>query len=501
MAEENPQAQSELATGVALLESGEFDALLNKEFKPKTEQAKSAVQEAVKTLAEQALGAASLISDDALATIQSFIGELDRKLSEQINLIIHHEDFKKLEGTWRGLYHLINNTETDEMLKIRVMNISRQDLGKTLKKYKGVAWDQSPLFKRIYEDEYGSPGGQPYGCLVGDYFFDHGAPDVEVLNGMAQIAAAAHAPFLSAAAPTVMNMDTWGELSDPRDLTKIFQTPEYAPWRSLRDSEDSRYVGLTMPRTLSRLPYGAKTSPVEDFDFEEDTEGADHSKYVWSNAAYAMGANINRAFKLYGWCARIRGSESGGMVESLPVHTFPTDDGGVDMKCPTEIAITDRREAELAKAGLMPLSHWKNTDYAVFVGAQSLQKATVYDDPDATANANLAARLPYLFATCRFAHYLKCLVRDKIGSFKERTDMERWLNKWIMNYVTADPNASEEVKSQYPLAAAEVLVEEVAGNPGNYTSKFFLRPHFQLEGLTVSLRLVTKLPSIKAGGS
>jgi len=296
-------------------------------------------------------------------------------------------------------------------------------------------------------------------------------------------------------------MDTWQELMDPRDLTKIFQTPEYAPWRSLRDSEDSRYVGLTMPRTLSRLPYGAKTSPVEDFHLEENTEGADHSNYVWSNAAYAMGANINRAFKLYGWCARIRGSESGGMVESLPVHTFPTDDGGVDMKCPTEIAITDRREAELAKAGLMPLSHWKNTDYAVFVGAQSLQKPTVYDDPDATANANLAARLPYLFATCRFAHYLKCLVRDKIGSFKERSDMERWLNKWIMNYVTADPNASEEVKSQYPLAAAEVTVEEVAGNPGYYTSKFFLRPHFQLEGLTVSLRLVTKLPSVKAGGS
>jgi len=413
---------------------------------------------------------------------------------------MHHEDFKALEGTWRGLHHLVNNTETDEMLKIRVCNVPKKDLGNTIKKFKGTAWDQSPLFKKLYEEEFGTPGGQPYGCLIGDYYFDHSAPDVEILNGMAQIAAAAHTPFISAAAPKMMGMDSWQELSNPRDLTKIFQTAEYAPWRSLRDSEDSRYIGLTMPRFLSRLPYGSKTNPVEDFAFEEDVEGADHNKYVWSNAAYTMGTNITRSFKLYGWCARIRGAESGGMVEGLPVHTFPTDDGGVDMKCPTEIAITDRREAELAKNGLMPLSHWKNTDYAVFVGAQSLQKPAQYNDPDATANANLAARLPYLFATCRFAHYLKCLVRDKIGSFKERADMERWLNDWIKNYCTASPNASETEKAERPLAAAEVKVQEVKGNPGYYTSQFYLRPHFQLEGLTVSLRLVSKLPSVKAAG-
>ena len=335
------------------------------------------------------------------------------------------------------------------------MNVSKKDAGRVLKKFKGTAWDQSPLFKKIYEEEYGTPGGAPYGCIIGDYQFDHSPPDVEMLGSLAQICAASHTPFLAAAAPTLMNMDTWQELMDPRDLTKIFQTPEYAAWRSLRASEDSRYIGLTMPRTLSRLPYGSKTNPVDEFDFEEDTEGADHSKYIWSNAAYAMGANINRAFKLYGWCARIRGAESGGMVEQLPVHTFPTDDGGVDMKCPTEIAITDRREAELAKTGLMPLSHWKNTDFAVFVGAQSLQKPQEYDDPDATANANLSARLPYLFATCRFAHFLKCIVRDKIGSFKEREDMERWLNQWIMNYVTADAKAGEEIKAQYPLGRCQ----------------------------------------------
>lgn len=481
------------------METTEFEGLLQKEFKPKTDRAREAVQAAVQTLASQALAQTALISDDAVRTIELIVAEIDKKLTEQINLIMHHQDFQQVEGTWRGLSHLVNNTETDEMLKIRVMNISKKDLGKTLKKFKGTAWDQSPIFKKLYEDEYGTPGGEPYGCLIGDYCFDHTPQNVEILKGMAEVAAAAHAPFIAAADPGLLNMDTWQELGNPRDLTKILQTAEYASWRSLRDSDDARYLGLTMPRFLSRLPYGAKTEPVEEFDFEEDTEGAVHSKYCWSNSAYAMGVNINRAFKLYGWCSRIRGAESGGMVEGLPTHTFPTDDGGVDMKCPTEIAITDRREAELAKNGLIPLSHWKNTDYAVFVGAQSLHKPAEFDDPDATANANLGARLPYLFAICRFAHYLKCIVRDKIGSFAERADMEKWLNKWITKYVTTDPTASEEVKSRYPLSAAEVVVEDIEGNPGYYSAKFFLRPHYQLEGLTVSLRLVSKLPSAKGG--
>ncbi|MEX2219529.1 MAG: type VI secretion system contractile sheath large subunit [Phycisphaerales bacterium] len=495
MAEANPQSQAQAG---ATIEINEFDSLLKKEFKPKTDRAKDAIETAVKTLAEQALFGTRLISDDAVKSIEAIIAEIDKKLSEQINKIIHNPDFQKLEGTWRGLHYLVNNTETDESLKIRVLNVSKKDLGKTLKKYKGTAWDQSPIFKKLYEEEFGSPGGEPYGAIVGDYEFDHSAPDVEILQGMGQVAAAAHAPFISGTAPSLLNMESWQELADPRDLTKIFQTAEYAPWRSLRASDDSRYIGLTMPRFLARLPYGAKTSPVEDFAFEEDTAGADHSKYAWSNAAYSMGANITRAFKLYGWCSRIRGAESGGMVEGLPCHTFPTDDGGVDMKCPTEIAITDRREAELAKNGLMPLSHWKNTDYAVFVGAQTLNKPAEFEDSDATANANLSARLPYVFTTCRFAHYLKCIVRDKVGSFKERTDMARWLNNWVMQYVEPSPElASEEAKARRPLAAAEVVVEDVEGNPGYYSAKFFLRPHYQLEGLTVSLRLVSKLPSAK----
>ena len=476
----------------------DFESMLQQEFKPRTDERKTAVEAAVRTLAAQALGSARTMSGDSVRAIEAIIAEIDKKLTEQVNLIIHHEDFQTLEGSWRGLKHMVFNTETDETLKIRVMNISKKDLGKTIKNFPGALWDQSPMFKKLYEEEFGTPNGEPYGCLIGDYQFDHTPPDVAILSGMAKIAAAGHCPFFAAAAPTVMNMDSWQELQNPRDLTKIFSSPEYAPWRSLRASEDARYLGLTMPRYLARLPYGAKTEPVEEFAFEEDVEGATHSKYVWSNAAFAMGVNIARAFKLYGWCASIRGPESGGMVEGLPCHTFPTDDGGVDMKCPTEIAITDRREAELANNGFIPLSHWKNTDYAVFMGAQSLQKPAEYEDADATANANMSARMPYLFAVCRFAHYLKTMVRDKVGSFKERQDMEDWLNKWIMQY-TVDSSASEYQKAKYPLAAAEVKVQEVPGNPGYYTSQFFLRPHYQLEGLTVSLRLVSKLPSVKQG--
>ncbi len=492
------ELQEQIAQVGGTLEMSEFGSLLQKEFKPQSDQAREAVEHAVRTLAEQALVGANIMSGDVLGTIEGLIAALDRKLTEQVNLIMHAPEFQSVEGAWRGLHYLVNNTETDEMLKIRVMNISKNELGKTLKKFKGTAWDQSPVFKKMYEEEFGQFGGEPFGAIVADYYFDNSPPDVELLTAMSKVAASAHAPFIAAAAPSVMLMESWQELSNPRDLTKIFQTPEHAAWRSFRESEDSRYVGLAMPRFLARQPYGAKTDPVEAFDFEEDTSAAGSKNYTWANAAYAMAVNINRSFKEYGWCSRIRGIESGGAVEGLPVHSFPTDDGGIDMQCPTEIAISDRREAELAANGFMPLVHKKNTDFAAFIGAQSLHKPAEYDDPDATANANLAARLPYLFATCRFAHYLKCIVRDKLGSFKEKDEMQRWLTKWIMQYVDGDPaSSSEATKAKKPLAAAEVVLEEVEGNPGYYTSKFFLRPHYQLEGLTVSLRLVSKLPSAK----
>lgn len=469
-------------------------------FKEADERKRQEVQAAVHTIVQQALQGTVVISDDVVKTIEAIIAALDRKLSEQVNLILHHAEFQKLEGAWRGLSHLVMNTETDEHLKIKVMNVTKDELRKMFKKFDGAAWDQSPIFKHIYGEEYDRLGGHPFGCIVGDYHFDHTAPDVGILKGMSAVAAAAHAPFISGVSSQLMGMDSWQDLNKPRDLTKIFQTPDYAAWRSLRESEDARYLGLAMPRFLARMPYGSKNNPVDAFAFEEEVEGSQHDRYCWANAAYAMATNITRSFKMYGWCANIRGVESGGTVEGLPVHTFPTDDGGVDMKCPTEVAIGDRREAELAKNGLMPLLHRKNTDLAAFIGAQSLQKPQEYDDADATANANLAARLPYLFATCRFAHYLKCIVRDKIGSFAERKDVQEFLERWISNYITTDPNASAEMKAKYPLAAAQVVVEENPANPGYYSAKFFLRPHYQLEGLTVSLRLVAKLPKDKGGG-
>jgi type VI secretion system protein ImpC len=486
------------SAGSETFEMGDFAALLKKEFRPQTESARQEVETAVKTLAEHALAGTKLIGNDVVTTIDALIAAIDRKLSEQMNQILHHEDFQTMEGAWRGLHYLVNNTESDEQLKIRVMNISKKEVHKTLKKYKGAAWDQSPLFKKLYEEEYGQFGGEPFGCLVGDYHFDHSPVDVEILGEMGKICAAMHSPFITGTASSLFQMESWQELANPRDLAKIFTTPEYAGWRSLRQSEDSRYIGMALPRFLARRPYGTKSEPVEAFDFEEDTSGADSKKYTWANSAYAMAVNINRSFKLYGWCSRIRGIESGGAVEGLPTHAFPTDDGGVDMKCPTEIAISDRREAELAKCGFMPLIHKKNSDLAAFIGAQSLHEPQKYDDADATANANLAARLPYLFATCRFAHYLKCIARDKIGSFKEREEMQTWLQRWISQYIDGAPRlSSEETKAKLPLAGAEVIVEEVEGNPGYYQSKFYLRPHYQLEGLTVSLRLVSRLPSQK----
>ncbi len=489
------QAAAQAASTTTTEPASEFAALLTREFKPKSDRAREAVSAAVQTLAQQALANTALVSSDALVSIEAMIAAIDAKLTEQINLVIHHEDFQTLESAWRGLHYLVNNTETDEMLKIKVFNISKKEMGRTLKKFRGTAWDQSPVFKKIYEEEYGQFGGEPFGLLVGDYYFDHSPMDTQLLGDIAQIAAGAHAPFIAAAAASVMQMESWNELANPRDLTKIFQTPEYAAWRSLRESEDARYLGLAMPRFLARLPYGAKTEPVDAFAFEEDTAGAESEKYTWCNAAFAMATNITRAFKLYGWTTRIRGVESGGAVEGLPTHTFPTDDGGVAMKCPTEIAISDRREAELAKNGFMPLIHKKNSDFAAFIGAQSLQKPQEYDDPAATANANLAARLPYLFASCRFAHYLKCMVRDKIGSTMSKAQLQDWLQNWLNNYIDGAPDTSpEDWKATHPLAEGRVEVEENEENPGYYSAKFFLKPHYQLEGLTVSMRLVSRMP-------
>ncbi len=485
--------QADTATAEAFAPD-DFSALLQKEFKPNDEVRANRIETAVQTLAQQALADSAVIGDDVFATLDAMRAALDAKLTEQVNQIIHHPEYQQLESAWRGLNYMVMNTSTGKDLKIRVMNISKDEMRKMFRQFRDAAWDQSPLFKKVYESEFGQLGGQPYGSFICDYYFDHSAPDLAVLKGLSKIAAAAHAPIISAAAPTLMGMESWQELANPRDLGKLFDATDYAAWRSFRDSNDSRYLSLTMPRFMGRAVYGAKTEPVEEFDFEEET-GGDHDKHLWVNAAYGMGVRITESFATYGWCTRIRGVESGGTVESLPTAMFPTDDGGVDLKCPTEIAISDRREAELSKSGMMALIHRKNTDQATFIGGQTVHNPATYIDPDATASANLSARLPYIFASCRFAHYLKCMVRDWVGGTREAPQLSRDLSEWIMQYVDPQPeSSSEETKARKPLKDAKIEIIPDEENPGFYKGKFLFIPHYQLEGMDIALSMVSRLP-------
>jgi type VI secretion system protein ImpC len=473
----------------------DLSSLLQKQFKPKTDLALAQVRTALQTLLAQARSVDISAGQEPAAIIAAIVAGIDRRLTRQINLILHHPDFQQLESAWRGLLYLVTTVESNETLKIRFMSLSKVELGKVIARYRGPAWDQSPLFKKIYEEEYGQLGGEPYGCLIGDYEFSQSPPDIEILTGMAEIAAAAHAPFLAGASPALMQIRRWQDISMPRDISSLFSAPEYARWRLLRESEDSRYLTLTLPRFLARVPYGEKTDPVEDFAFEEEASGTDPSGFVWLNSAYALGANIARAFTLYGWMARIRGTESGGVVEYLPTQQFPAEDGSIGAS-PTEISISDRWEAELTRSGLTPLLYSKTTGSAVFFGAQSMHRAPEYDDPDVTAAAALAARLPYLLACCRFVHYIKSMARARVGAFMEREAMERWLNDWIAAYVDPDPTTSSaENKARRPLADAQIVLEPIEGNMANYRGKIYLRPSYQLEGLPISLRFVTKLPS------
>jgi len=424
--------------------------------------------------------------------INSRIAEIDRLLSTQLNEILHHEDFQKLEGSWRGLHHLVKNTLTGPQLKLRVMSVTKKELLKDFER--ALEFDQSATFKKIYEEEYGTFGGAPYGALIGDFEFGNHPQDLSLLENLSQVAAAAHAPFLSAAAPGLFGWDTFSEMTEVRDIAKIFDRTEYAKWRSFRDSEDSRYVGLTMPHTLMREPYGAATRPIETFNFEEDVDGKDHKKYLWGNAAYSLGVRLTEAFSMHGWCVAIRGVEGGGLVDGLPTHTFQTDEGEVAMKCPTEVAITDRREKEFADNGFIPLVHCKGTDYAAFFATQSANKPKKYDTDQANANARLSTQLQYIFAVSRFAHYLKAMMRDKVGSFMSREEAQNFLNRWIKNYVLDNDVATQKAKAQRPLREARIDVAEVPGKPGVYKAVAFMRPHFQLDELSVSLRLVAELP-------
>jgi type VI secretion system protein ImpC len=473
--------------------TGLLDQIVHEGRMGKDAVARERGKDLVKEFVAQVMDGSMTISKDAETMINARIAQIDHLLSIQLNEILHHEAFQKLEGTWRGVKYTLDQSETSDGLKIKILNVSKRELLRDLQR--APEFDQSALFKKVYEEEFGIFGGAPFAAMIGDYEFGRGSEDIELLERVSQVAAAAHAPFISGTAPDFFNLESFTSLDAPRDLGKVFDTTEFAKWKSFRQSEDSRYVGLCLPRILMRLPYGKQNTQIEAFNYEENVSGTDHSKYLWSNAAYAIAARLTNAYANYGWCASIRGVEGGGLVEGLPVHNFYTDEGDVAMKCPTEVPITDRREKELADLGFIPLVHCKGTDYAAFFSVQSAQKPKLYDKDAANANARLSTQLPYIFAVSRFAHYLKAMMRDKIGSFMSRSDVERWLNQWITLYVTPDDNASPSVKASHPLREAAIEVSEVPGKPGVYRATAFLKPHFQLDELSVSLRLVAELPA------
>lgn len=436
------------------------------------------------------------VSRDTEALINARVAQIDHLISIQLNEIMHHESFKKLEGSWRGLKYLLDHSETSDQLKIKVLNVTKKELLRDLQK--AAEFDQSALFQKVYEEEFGTFGGSPIGAMIGDYEMTNHPEDMEFLEKVSQVAASAHAPFLTSASPALMNLESFADIGGIRDMSKVFDSQAYAKWKSFRASDDSRYVGIALPHILMRLPYGADTVPVEGFAYEEGVDGTDHSKYCWGNAAYALGARVTDAFSKYGWCAAIRGVEGGGAVEGLPTHTFVSEDGDVALKCPTEVAITDRREKELADQGFIPLVHCKGTDFAAFFSVQSAQKAKQYNQEEATASARLSSQLPYIFAVSRFAHYLKSIMRDKIGSFMSRAECERFLSDWIAQYICLDPNAPQAVKASLPLSEARVEVQEIPGKPGAYRATAFLKPHFQLDEIAVAMKLVANLPAPKA---
>ncbi|WP_213957034.1 type VI secretion system contractile sheath large subunit [Variovorax sp. dw_954] len=470
-----------------------LDQIVDQSKVAKSESEHSRARDIIGELVSQVLDGSVIVSDNVSAMIDARVADLDHLISAQLSAVMHAPQFQKLESTWRGLDYLVKETPTGSMLKIKVLNATKRDLVRDFKS--AIEFDQSSMFKKIYEEEFGTFGGAPFGAIIGDYEVTRQPEDMYFLEQMSHVAAASHAPFISSASPELLGLETFSDLGKPRDMAKVFDTVEYAKWKSFRDSEDSRYVGLTLPRYLGRLPYDPKEGTIVDsFNFVEDVDGTDHSKYLWCNAAWAFATRLTAAFDDFGWCAAIRGVEGGGLVEDLPTHTFKTDDGDIALKCPTEIAITDRREKELSDLGFIPLVHCKNSDYAAFFGAQSLQKAKKYNTDSANANAVLSAQLQYIFSVSRVAHYLKAMMRDKIGSFASAQSVEQFLNRWISQYVLLDDNASQEQKAQFPLREASVQVSEVPGKPGVYRSVAFLRPHFQLDELSISLRLVADLP-------
>ncbi len=495
MADANATQATAQATEQTVESPGILDQMIRDGMNVKDEEQEKDALKMIDLVLNQVLDKVNVVSKDIEIMINTRIGQLDKIITEQLNKIMHAPDFQKLEASWRGLHYLVHQSETGEMLKIRVLNAGKKELQKDMEK--AVEFDQSALFKKIYEEEYGVLGGSPFGAMIGDYEFGALTQDIGLLEKLSNVAAAAHAPFIGAANSGLFGLNTFTDLDKPRDIAKIFDSrtdSKYIKWRSFRDSDDSRYVGLVMPHILLREPYGSNTVPTESFNFEEDVDGKDHGKYLWGNAVYAYGTRLTDAFAKFGWCAAIRGVEGGGLVDGLPTHSFRTDEGDVALKCPTEIAITDRREKELSDLGFIPLIHSKGSDYAAFIGGQSVNKPKKYDLTSANDNARLSAQLPYIFATSRFAHYLKSMMRDKVGSFMSRKNCEDYLNRWISQYVLLDDNAGPEAKARKPLREARIDVVDIPGKPGAYKAVAFLRPHYQLEELTISLRLVAELP-------
>lgn len=470
-----------------------LDQIIEESRVAQSEQERNHARDIIGELVSQVLDGEVVVSENLAASLDARVAELDRLISEQLSEVMHAPEFQALESAWTGLHYLCKQTSTGVQLKIKLFNAARRELVKDFKT--AIDFDQSTLFKKVYEEEFGTFGGAPFGALIGQYEISRQPEDMYFLDQMSHVAAAAHAPFITAASPQLFGLESFTDLGKPRDMAKVFDTVEYAKWKSFRESEDSRYVGLALPRFLGRLPYNPVDGEVtEGFNFVEEVDGTDHGKYLWCNAAFAFAARLTNAFENYGWCAAIRGVEGGGLVEDLPTHTFRTDDGEVALKCPTEISVTDRREKELSDLGFIPLVHCKNTDYAAFFGAQSAQKAKKYDTDSANANAALSAQLQYMFAVSRIAHYMKAMMRDKIGSFASAANVQNYLQRWIDQYVTADDSASQETKAQFPLREASIEVSEVPGRPGVYRAVSFIRPHFQLDELSVSLRLVAELP-------
>lgn len=460
-------------------------------IRQETDEVRRHARDLIAEYVEQILDSKMKVSADTVAAIKARIGEIDKLIAAQLDAILHAPEVQSLEARWRGLHYLVMNSETGTSLKIRVMNIKKSELRKELES--AAEFDRSAIFKKVYEEEYGTFGGAPFGLLIGDYEFDSTKPDMDLLTNVSKVAASAHAPFLTAASPMMFDMDSFTSIGVPGDLAKLFESTQYVKWREFRESEDSRYVGLVLPHILMRVPYGPTSDPVEGFAYEEQV-GEDHGKFLWGNAAYALGQRITNAFAQHRWCAAIRGVEGGGLVENLPVHIFKTSEGDIAAKCPTEVAITDRRENELSELGFIGLCYRKNSAQAAFFGGSTANKAKAYNTSSATANARLSAQLPYILAASRFAHYIKVIMRDKIGSFMTKDNVSSYLNNWISDYVLLNDDAGQETKARLPLREARVDVMEIPGKPGAYRAVVFLKPHFQLNELTVSLRLVADLP-------